>query len=1047
MHRLTSRAVRTLVICAAFAASVLPVFAQTAQSFRYVFPKFNSNSGTELIVANLSSRIATAEITMVDVNTNTFADVFVNIQAGTQPRFSSRTLGLSAFNGSVLVTSSVPLSVVATIVKSNGGFETLGAAATSTELVIPFGPGSTGNGDVTVFNGENATTSIALVGVDPNGAMIAVAQRTIPALGTLTENTLSLFPPPAFSAPRNISHIIVRATTNVFGSQRRIYAQAVLRSFADSMEGIATADPGTSSGVPASSASPNASVPFFVQGGGYNTMLQVINASVSAGTIKFTARGADGNTIDGTPVLQVPGNGAIRQSLQNIFNFTSPGMVSGSITVESSVPVIVTEAITSVAQGGLAIVPSAGQPDTNFVFRVNRPNTSFFTGLTFSNPTTNTVTVTLRNVLEDGGADSQVSFTLLPFTSMTRILTEYLPEVRSNGLIHVSTSQPIVVSGIEGRSDVTSLGNLAASHSQPDYTPPNPTRFNITGTVRHNGVPFPGVGVQLSGSVNAATTTDAVGTYFFSNTPAGSYTIRPAAAGFTFNPTTLSVTVTDQTSRNNDFAATLITPVIQTMTPTAIVSGSPNTQISVGGGPFNASSTIVFEGTALPTALGTASFPVQVVSATGAISTVFQVLPALTSTLNAQSLAVPHATSVFVQNSGPGGSVFSVPTNFTIGSPAPVVTGLGILPVPLIAGNPGFTTTVTGTGFLPGAVITINGTPRPTVLTNPTTVTVSIPPDDLATGAHLKVAAMNPAPTVGPSNSLDLAVMNPTPGVTGISPTTTEVKLEPNAPPLVLNVVGFGFKPGATILVGAVEVPTTFGNTSSLLGLVPATALQVGGVFPVSVKNPDPSVAASETLPLAVNNLLPVLTSIYSGPLTFDTTRATESYAAPITLTGSNFGLNSVVELSTPCAGGGAFASSGAQYISSHQVIATVTISCPGDYLLRVHTPQPGGGVSAVFQFTVASANAPVAPAISSLSPASVVAGSGTFTLTITGGTFQSGAVVSFGSAVLFPSAVSSTRITVTVPGYLVTLAGSIPVTVTNPGPSGGSNRVLFSVN
>src|SRR5689334_385870 len=117
MHRLTSIAVRIFVVCAAFAVSLSPAFGQTAQSFRYVFPKFNSNSGTELIVANLSSRIATPEITMVDVNTNTFADVFVNIQAGTQARFSSRTLGVSAFDGSVLVTSSVPLSVVATITK------------------------------------------------------------------------------------------------------------------------------------------------------------------------------------------------------------------------------------------------------------------------------------------------------------------------------------------------------------------------------------------------------------------------------------------------------------------------------------------------------------------------------------------------------------------------------------------------------------------------------------------------------------------------------------------------------------------------------------------------------------------------------------------------------------------------------------------------------------------------------------------------------------------------------------------------------------------
>ena len=484
-------------------------------------------------------------------------------------------------------------------------------------------------------------------------------------------------------------------------------------------------------------------------------------------------------------------------------------------------------------------------------------------------------------MLEDGVADSQTTFSLLPFTSITRVLTEFLPEVQANGFLHVSSDQGIVVSGIEGKSDLSALGNLAASHSQPDYTPPNPTRFNITGTIRHNGLPFGGVNVQLSGTVNASATTDLAGTYFFSNTPAGSYVIRPGAPGYAFNPTTMSVNVTDQTSRNNDFAATLLTPVIQALAPTAIISGSPNTQISVGGGPFNASSTIVFEGNALPTALGTASFPVQIVSATGGISTVLQVMPALTATISAQSLAVPHASSIIVVSTGPGGSVSSAPSNFTIGSPAPVLAGIGIIPVPLIAGNPGFTTTVSGTGFLPGATITINGTPRPTVLQNATTATVNIPPEDLATGAFLKVAALNPAPTVGPSNALTLSVMNPTPGLTAMSPTTSEVKLEPNAPPLALNVVGFGFKPGATIVLNQVEIPTTFGNSSSLLGLVPAVALQAGGVFSVSVKNPAPAVAQSEALPLTVNNLLPVLTSIYSGPLTFDVNRPKKRTSRP----------------------------------------------------------------------------------------------------------------------------------------------------------------------
>ena len=314
-------------IVTAFLVAASPAFGQTAQSFRYAFPKFNSNVGTELIIANLSSRLATPEITMVDSNAGTFANVFVNLQAGTQARFTSRSLGLSSFQGSVLVTSALQLSVVATVVELGGSFETLAPAATSTELVIPFGPGSTGNADVTIFNGENATTGIAVVAVDSNGASLGIAQRLMGPLGTVTENTFSLFPQAAFSAQRNISHLIVRATTNVFGSQRRIYAQAVMRGFSDAVEGIATADPGTAVSVPSSSASLNASVPFFIQGGGYSTMLQLINTSGTAGTVKLTARGADGNPIDGVAVVPILANGAIRQNLQNIFNLAPLGMV------------------------------------------------------------------------------------------------------------------------------------------------------------------------------------------------------------------------------------------------------------------------------------------------------------------------------------------------------------------------------------------------------------------------------------------------------------------------------------------------------------------------------------------------------------------------------------------------------------------------------------------------------------------------------------------------------------------------------------------------
>ena len=52
--------------------------------------------------------------------------------------------------------------------------------------------------------------------------------------------------------------------------------------------------------------------------------------------------------------------------------------------------------------------------------------------------------------------------------------------------------------------------------------------------------------------------------------------------------------------------------------------------------------------------------------------------------------------------------------------------------------------------------------------------------------------------------------------------------------------------PLLTIIADFVGLIGGYLIASSLLGIVPASALQVGGVFPVSVKNPDPAVAQSE---------------------------------------------------------------------------------------------------------------------------------------------------------------------------------------------------------
>src|SRR5439155_5855389 len=115
----------------------------------------------------------------------------------------------------------------------------------------------------------------------------------------------------------------------------------------------------------------------------------------------------------------------------------------------------------------------------------------------------------------------------------TRYLSELLPEIRRAGFVYVSSDVPVVASGLSGRSDDTVFWSPVAMHSQSDYIPPDPTKFLITGSVRHNGVPMSGASIQLSGALNVSTVTNEFGDYLFEDVPSGSYSIRAVVGGYT----------------------------------------------------------------------------------------------------------------------------------------------------------------------------------------------------------------------------------------------------------------------------------------------------------------------------------------------------------------------------------------------------------------------------------------------------------------------------------------------------------------------------------
>lgn len=86
-------------------------------------------------------------------------------------------------------------------------------------------------------------------------------------------------------------------------------------------------------------------------------------------------------------------------------------------------------------------------------------------------------------------------------------------------------------------------------------------------------------------------------------------------------------------------------------------------------------------------------------------------------------------------------------------------------------------------------------------------------------------------------------------------------------------------------------------------------------------------------------------------------------------------------------------------------------------------------------------------PNIISLSPSTVVAGTGGFTLTVIGSNFRSDSIVSFDGSDRVTTFINSTQLTAEILGADILADGSFAIVVTNPPPGcGPSNPVNLTV-
>src|SRR5579862_2823302 len=84
-----------------------------------------------------------------------------------------------------------------------------------------------------------------------------------------------------------------------------------------------------------------------------------------------------------------------------------------------------------------------------------------------------------------------------------------------------------------------------------------------------------------------------------------------------------------------------------------------------------------------------------------------------------------------------------------------------VLPTSVLPGGPTFTLIVNGSGFVAGATVNWNSSPRPTIVLTATQLTATISASDIATPSTAMITVTNPPPGGGASNYLYLSVTNP----------------------------------------------------------------------------------------------------------------------------------------------------------------------------------------------------------------------------------------------------------------------------------------------
>jgi hypothetical protein len=1015
--------------------------AQTAAGSRFVFPHFTAFADESSGIAVFNPNRSPAQVVFTLRNADGSLVALENNPAtatvpalGQIARTAGQLFGDRELYASLEITSSSPglLAFCRTFDPGMTYLDGSEAPTASYSLILPVIPGpDEGMAEIDVVNPNSRDTSVELRLWSFEGRLVGTATIRVRAGGFYRNLAQAAFPPGTdFS---RASHITATSKPwNIFSIAQTVAATSLFVRFPSASSAQGNLDIAALNAVPVAETSNSAVIPYFRCGGSFASTLSLTNVEPAAATVSVTAVANDGTTL-GAQSFSLNAQGGLRAPLQTVIPSLGSSEREGWLLIQSSGRIAGALIYGRSDKTSLAAVPMQKVPETGILFNHVVQGFGMHMDVSLVNPTPNTATAQAVVVAPDGTTVAANRITIGPNRRASYALDQLLPglENQNGGVLYILANEPLFAAASLW-SDAWDVA-LSVPVQAASFIPAPPSSFVVLGRILVNDEPASGFTIVLSGPVGMRAISGADGGYRFTRVPPGRYTMMVEQCDMEFSPRQV---VFDIATENwyQDFVGFTDGVLVR---PGSARAGSGDVTIDVYGKEFNSTS--------------------EVFAGTTRLHTKFVDSVHLQAILPAFLLKAPSSFEIVIVTDGSGGSRrVAGPMTFIVYMDRPVLAELDTEGT-IVEGAPGGIFRLKGTGFLPGARMKVNGAGEGIVslVLSDTEMLAYVPSTYFESGGIYPVTVENPLPANVESNILLLAVYFPAPAVESVVPNATPVRLEPGAEALNIEVLGYGFRRGSIVLFDGHPLFTTYCESDRyclavrLYAKVPAELLKTAGYAKIEVQNPAPSLACSQTAILRVEGLRPTITSVQAGSATLVSVPMT--FKMPVVVNGTNFGPETMVRIYR--AGEEPpdkwLLHDEVEIVGSTQLVVFIEVKYPdslGEWKVEVANPGPGGGIAEAVSFHIIAGSFVPNPFLISMSPATVTAGGPSFTLTINGTNFKSGAVINFNYVPLITTVLSDRQVRAEVPSSLIRSAGRIPISVTNQDTGGTSNRLFLDI-